>query len=361
MKGRNQPLKEMLDCFETPGSQAFVWGPRGVGKTSIAHVACEKYESTVSVACAIACRKTTSPSEIINDIIVATLRKNSSPLADRSFIAKFKGFGFEIGGNIEGFRGRYEYKSIYDTSNLLGFLFKNCSAAGRTPVIIVDEFDRLKNSETFEFIADLIKQLSVDGVSIKFVFCGVARNLDELLGAHESSERYVFGVELKPLSHEANDEIVVDIENEFDVRFHRGQKIRIAQISGGYAHFTHLILKNTLLGMFENNIEHNKVKDEDFREGVRRSAQQAATRLVRMYENATKKSTDKNIELLWAVAKGVHFDRQFKEILTDYIEIMHLRPGRIPIVSLSDNSQKLRNALNALARNGFLQKGKTGW
>ncbi|NBB71145.1 MAG: hypothetical protein GVY33_12630, partial [Alphaproteobacteria bacterium] len=85
----------------------------------------------------------------------------------------------------------------------------------------------------------LLKQLSVDASPLKFVFCGVANDLSELKMAHESVERYVYAIELRPLAPDAIWAIVEDVAKQFDIEFPHGQIIRISQISAGYPHFTH--------------------------------------------------------------------------------------------------------------------------
>jgi uncharacterized protein len=47
LKGRSSQLNQLRDAFETNGMNAFVWGLRGVGKTSLVHTACEKFSDTV--------------------------------------------------------------------------------------------------------------------------------------------------------------------------------------------------------------------------------------------------------------------------------------------------------------------------
>ncbi len=361
LKGRTTPMKQMLDCFETEGSHAFIWGPRGVGKTSLGHTACEQHKSDVILAAAIACEKSTSFNSILNDILRDVVYGNKVLLKDKHFNASLDALGVRLSANKGAVREKVEIDGTNHAVALLCTIFSLANYPNQTPTIIIDEFDKLENKETLASISSLLKQLSVNGLKLNFVFCGVARNLDELLGSHESVERYVYGVELNPLTHDAIWEIITDIQSEFGIEFHRGQKIRISQISGGYAGFAHLILKNTLRSAYDMEYSGNRVTEELFRLGIGESAQQAATRLKTAYENAIKKGTDRYIEVLWALANDEHLDRQFKSIQVDYKKIMEKRPHRSGYDSEKNNGQDLRNALNNLSNRGFLKKGKTGW
>jgi AAA domain-containing protein len=361
LKGREKPLRDMLDCFETPGAQAFIWGPRGVGKTSLGHTSCEKHGDTVDFAAAVACEKETTISQLLTDILRSVLKNNQVLLKDKSLAGSLSAFGIKLSGAMGGFKESFIVESPNQAVALLNSIFPVARFPDKIPVVIIDEFDRLENSETLRMFSSILKQISVDGIRLNFVFCGVAKNLNELLGAHESVERYVYGVELTPLTHGAVWEIVEDVEQTFAVSFNRGQKVRIGQIASGYAHFAHLILKNILLCAFEAKFTATKITAALYKTGVHESTQQAATRLKSAYERATKRGTDRYIEVLWAIANDKHLDRQFKAIQHDYDQIMKLRPGRNGYDTKTNNGIALRNALNALHKGGFLEKGKSGW
>ena len=361
LKGRIEPLRQMLDCFETRGSQAFIWGPRGVGKTSLGHTACEVHSGIVKIAAAIACGKTTTFSQLMNDIFVKVIHGNRLKLSQSQLKASFGGFGFNFEGGAPSLLNEVSIENVNAASALLNTIFSFKNFPDKVPVVVIDEFDLLENETTLELLSSLLKQMTVDDIRVQFIFCGVAKDLEGLLGAHESVERYVYGIELPPLSFEAMTEIVSDIEEEFDVSFHRGQQIRIIQIASGYAGFIHLILKNILLAAFENGHRESYIPDDLYKIGIQRSAEQAATRLKSAYERAIKQGTDRYIEVLWATANGQHLDRQFKDIVADYDKIMTSRPHRSGFDSSKRNAIDIRNALNSLTKRDYLRKGKSGW
>ena len=96
-----------------------------------------------------------------------------------------------------------------------------------------------------------------------------------------------------------------------------------------------------------------------FKDGVHRAAAAAATRLQHSYDVATKKGTDRYIEVLWAAACGQLLSKQFKNIRDDYSQIVQGRPGRDTV-----DEQGLRNHLNALCKGSHgsvLEREKVGW
>lgn len=360
LKGRKKALSEMQDAIETSGTHPFIWGSRGIGKTSVAHTACEIFSDEVELRAVVACGKETEFPELIADIVADSVRRQPKLLKNTTFKAKISAFGMSVeGGFLSRSPGALSFSPNQATSLIEDTVLPN--DVEKTPIVIVDEFDRLQNEDTFQHISDMLKQMSVVGNRVKFIFCGVTRDLNDLLGAHESVERYIHGVGLQPLTHDAIWEIVADVEQEFQIKFERGQTIRIGQIASGYPHFAHLILKNTLLSMFEISKKESAVTAQIFRESLNKSAEQAATRLRTAYENAVRRGTDRYIEVLFAVANSEHLTRQFKDIVSDYERIMLVRSNREGYDTDKNNAQDLRNALNALKDRGVLSKSKSGW
>jgi Cdc6-like AAA superfamily ATPase len=360
LKGREKALNEMLDAFETPGAHPFIWGSRGIGKTSVGHTACTVYDDEVELCAVVACSPETSFRTLIQDIVNACAANRPALLKNAKIKAQFKVLGLTLSGET----GDLLYVSENLSPNQAASIMTQVVTPqdiDKAPCIIIDEFDRLSEDKTFQSIADMLKQMSVTNSPVKIIFCGVTRDLDDLLSAHESVDRYVQGVELKPLSHDAVWEIVDDVENEFAVRFHRGQRVRISQISCGYPHFAHLILKYSLLKMFEDEICAEEVDTSVFDAALKTSAEKAATRLRTAYESAIRKGTDRYIEVMFALANGPHLNRQFKDIAEDYKRIIESRPHRSGYDVDVNNGQDLRNALESLTKRKFLRKGKSGW
>lgn len=86
MKGRDIQLRSMLDCFETPGAQAFIWGPRGVGKTSLGHTSCEAHSEFVEAVGDIPCYPNLTFSEFMKDVVRKVHHKGYVDLRSKSFI-----------------------------------------------------------------------------------------------------------------------------------------------------------------------------------------------------------------------------------------------------------------------------------
>ena len=231
--------------------------------------------------------------------------------------------------------------------------------SGAFPVVIIDEFDRLRNEETKRRLTDLVKALSVGGAKVQLIICGIATSLNEILELHGSSPRYLHQVEVKPLSLGGMLQIIADVESKFEIKFTKGQRYRIVQIADGYAHFTHLMLKDILMEGHNRSFRGGAVGQNLLKTGIGNSVRQAEVYLVDAYERATLRGTNVNIEILWSVASGPHLERQFKAIRDDYYAIMEARKGRPPA-----DEQKIRNSLNAMCTEScgtILSRRTAGW
>ncbi|WP_220457749.1 hypothetical protein, partial [Vibrio marinisediminis] len=92
-----------------------------------------------------------------------------------------------------------------------------------------------------------------------------------------------------------------------------------------------------------------------FKSALNNASDKAATRLRTAYDSAVQKGTDRYIELLFALANGPHLAKQFKQICTDYEEIMKERPERPRYNTIKNNGQDIRNALESLSKRRFLR------
>ncbi|MGD1884926.1 MAG: AAA family ATPase [Paracoccaceae bacterium] len=313
--GREDELGKLRDCFETNGAHAFVWGLRGVGKTSLVHTACAKYSDTVKLAAAVGCQKRSTYQELLKDIYRRATNSGIVNLNDSSIKGKLSLFGvMTLEGEKGGFREQLQIDSVNHASDFLNTILPKDLYTDQEWVIIVNEFDQLENQETINFFTSLAKQMSVDKVNVKFVFCGVASNLNDLIGSHESVDRYIKAVDLEPLNHTYTLRIAENIFQEFDVEPSRGQMFRISQIASGYPHFVHLIVGEILKECYETSFHMRSIGADIYKSSIKRAARGAATRLQKEYENATRKGTDRYIEVLWAAADGQLLVKQFKSI-----------------------------------------------
>lgn len=77
--------------------------------------------------------------------------------------------------------------------------------------------------------------------------------MGDLLGKHESASRYLATVELERLPINILKEVLEKGLERFDAKVPDSISMRVAYISDGFAHFTHLIGLEIAVGMIEES------------------------------------------------------------------------------------------------------------
>ncbi|HEX2257128.1 MAG TPA: hypothetical protein VHG92_10610 [Afifellaceae bacterium] len=206
----------------------------------------------------------------------------------------------------------------------------------------------------------MIKQVSDQEVGVRFIFCGIGNSLDELIGTHLSTDRYIAPVELERLSHDALWEILTVTATELKVEVGREEQIRISQISDGFPYYVHLIGEHMFWAMYDDPMEVAKAGLSHFDSGVKGAIAEAVGSLRQAYNLAVQKRADEYEEVLWAVADGPNLERKSPTIYNEsYLPIMEMRDRREPI-DIKIFYQRM-NSLKKPAHGRILQANRQGW
>ena len=151
----------------------------------------------------------------------------------------------------------------------------------------------------------MIKQISDQHLGVRLIFCGIGTSLEDLIGAHLSTDRYITPVELERLTHDARWEIVENAARELSLQVDRELLIRIGQISDGFPYYVHLISEMMFWSVYDDGEILSECLSTHFHDGVRDAVSSAQTMLRIAYDRATQKYSDDYQEVLWAVADDV--------------------------------------------------------
>lgn len=326
LKGRTKVLTQIDRSFNSPGKHIFIYGDRGVGKTSLAQTAAFLKQSSDSEPIRVNCAGTSFFSTVRDAV------KKSLPAEDVIFQkgrehkvkAALGGFGYDFTSKISsGIIPPIE--SINDAAQLLNFVGL-CHS--KEPIIIFDEFDQMIGDAEKKACADLIKEVSDQGINVRFIICGIGTSLEELIGVHLSAGRYLSPVELERLTQDARWEIIESAANAIGVTVPENFLLRIGQISDGFPSYVHLIGEQLFWAMFDDVQTTSECEQSHFANGVRSAVKEAETALKILYEKATQKYSDTYQEVLWAIADKHVLRRQTSEVYEkSYLPIMADRHG----------------------------------
>ena len=322
--GRHKQVQLIEQALCAPGRSIFIYGDRGVGKTSVAQTIAYSHQSASNNPVLLACTPQTTFEGLMADAlaglkgqeIVKSTVTNSGKLG-------WKEFGVEGSRTqINEVVPRIEAVA-WDLNSIVTSLLEVAEARkNQNTVVVVDEFDRIDNDEERGHFADFIKQVGDQRVPVRFVFCGVAESMQKLLGAHGSCYRYLDGIELKTLGYEARFDIIDNAAKALRVTVDNRPRYRIAAISDGFPHYIHRMCEQLFWQMFNDPLPCDAPTHDHYREAVAQSVLSIEQHLKTTYEQAVMKSASGYEQVLWAVADHADFIRNTESIHASYTSLM---------------------------------------
>jgi len=272
--GREQQRRAVLDAILQRGRHAVLFGERGVGKTSLASVLREVLEAAGEfvVAPRVNCDD--------GDDYSTIWRK---AFGDLQFIEHRRSIGFTpelraIVHSANDMIGTQEPITPHEVRLLLEQL-----GAQALLVVIVDEFDRVADRLGIQF-SDTIKMLSDQTVPATLVLVGVGESVSALIARHESIERALAQVRVPRMSTPELKQIVDSGLAEVGMSAEVAARDRIASLSQGLPHYTHLIALSA--ARHANDAESNLVRGEDVTAGIRDAVENAQETITTMHHRA---------------------------------------------------------------------------
>jgi uncharacterized protein len=330
--GRAATLTRIDRALNSPGRQIFIYGDRGIGKTSLALTAAFLHTGPENMPIYSLCGRTSRFGEIMQAI-----GNSRIPIEERIEPAESGGgFNFSLpGGGGIGFSGRNKGRSSISVPQTLNDAYDiiRYVTSGRrgTTMIVIDEMERIESESERQHFAEFIKNLPELQEDIRFIFCGIAQDVTELLQAHPSAGRILESIKLERLHHSDLWQILTAVGKKLGVEVQQETLIRIGQISDGFPHYVHLIGESLFWSMFDDPKGVTKSGAKHFKAGIEGALQRTEATLRAQYDKAIHKTrnTDDYEEALWALADSTADRRQITEIFSSsYSWISSKRPKR---------------------------------
>ena len=330
--GRIKNLTAIDRALNSPGRQIFIYGDRGVGKTSLAVTASYLHTESSSPPIYVPCGRTSTFAGVIQAIGKQTFSVSSRmerAATGRGFnmtLPVVGGIGFSAGtpGGVT-----IPLPSTVDEAlDVIKYVAERRS--GRL-VVVIDEMERIEVVDERDKFAEFIKNIPTLECDVRFIFCGIGSDINELLNAHPSAGRILEAIPLEKLRHDDLWRIITAANAELNLKIDLDMLIRISQISDGFPHFVHLIGDTMLWSVFDDPQPVTQIGRSHFRAGITGALERTEAILRSQYERAVQKTknTEDYEETLWAMADTSGYRRQLTEIYdSSYQRIMRSRTGR---------------------------------
>jgi hypothetical protein len=300
LKGRTSALQSLIDALTSPGRHAFIYGYRGVGKSSLAQTTAFLLQSSMSSPILVACEPTSTFANVCRDIIQIALNVPALETKEARKIsvgANVAGYGGNLGYETNPNRQQIEISSVNDA---IALLRQACAHFGPGFIVVVDEFDQLSSAEEHQKFALLLKQISDQRIPVRFTFCGIAESIDRLFSQHESIFRQIHSVLVERLDLQSCIDIIQDASKALKIEIRDDFTYRVAQVSDGFPSFVHLISEKIFTAAFD--LDGSKVTQASYERGILEAVGSVELSLKRSYEAALHRNTHKYEHVIWAVA-----------------------------------------------------------
>lgn len=360
LKGRESQLDTIDRALFAPGRHVFIYGDRGVGKSSLAATAAYQYQSIESEPIFVSGSIDDTFKTVVANIANHALGRSRVEAVKRQSNMSFEWRGLKWGAGVEisTIDIATQIQSVGDATELLKQVAKQHSDK---PIVVLDEFDTIAEQSERNKFAALLKQLGDQSVNLKFIFTGIGSTLEELLGAHQSAYRQLETVELPRLAWEARREIVVRAAEAFGLSVDDNVNWRIAAVSDGYPYYVHLIAEKMLWEAFYDEKIVNSLDPVHYQLGLRAAIQSISAELKKPYEQAVNFREQDYENVVWSTADGDDLLRSLSDMYEAYQVIVHKRESgnELDRTKYSEYVRKLKEK----SYGEILEqvKGRKGW
>lgn len=215
LAGRGKQIGQMLDTVMQRGQHAILYGERGVGKSSLAN--------TFST-------KLIGPRRTISCIAV-----NCDP--SDNFTRLWQKIFRRLVVDGQNLAQKYPNQIFPDdiVTELATF------SLNTTPIIILDEFDKLEDQAARNLVANTVKNLSDHSVRATIILVGVGDSVDELIQEHKSVGRCLRQIHMQRMFTSELKQIITDRLPALGMDIQPEALAHIVALSRGLPHYTHLL------------------------------------------------------------------------------------------------------------------------
>ena len=344
LQGRTEELSRIEKALFASGRHIFIFGDRGVGKSSLAAAAANQTQSSDAEYLDIPCAADDTLKSIVANIAYKTLA--ASRLRKTKFTANASvEFRYLKAGLTREITSTDLHNEIRTIGDAVEVLREVAALHSQRPVVVLDEFDRMADEAERNKFADLVKQIGDKKINITFFFTGVGHAVDALLGSHPSAIRQFETIELPKLSWTARWDIALNATNALGLDLDERTRFRLAAVSDGYPYYVHLITEKLLWRVYEDPAVITNITWEHYFAALNDAIVSINAELRRPYEMASSQRSDDYEEVLWAVADSEFLDRNLKQIYSSYTYVMGQRTGRTTLSydGFTAMVRKLRN------------------
>ncbi len=225
--GRRDAMSALINAVEEQRVHVVVYGERGIGKTSLAHVFAETAREARYHVIYASCGTAANFPDMFRSVLARIPRLYHASVLPNSPEGEKAGT-FET-MLPEGPFGARELAEVLS------------GVVGTRVIVILDEYDRVVDVNFRREVAELIKNLSDRAARVQLVITGVALNLDELIGYAPSIRRNIAGLPMTPLAPSEVRDLLRMGEVAAEITYSKDALTLITRMAGGSPYLVRLL------------------------------------------------------------------------------------------------------------------------
>jgi AAA domain len=227
--GRKAIIQRLQDIAIERARHAIIFGERGVGKTSLSNIFHKDLNTST---------------RSVREIAVDADSADSFDSLWRKVFRRIQWPGETESLDIQ-FPGEIEPDHVFLQLSRFG--------QNELPVIIIDEYDRIRDEACRVLMTDLLKAMTRASNNPTIVLVGVADNIVELVKDHASISRNLVQVPMHRMTNEEITEVVTSRTRRLRMKISGDAVWRITYFSAGLPFYAHSLGKYSALTAVENH------------------------------------------------------------------------------------------------------------
>jgi len=261
--GRSKQIDRVVQAVFQRGQHAIIFGERGVGKTSLANIIYDLLILAGKAEFQVA--KHTCGADVNFAGIWRAIFKQLT-------ITRRHTNQLTMDGLLPDSVGSEDIRDTFQS-------------ADSPSIVIIDEVDRIAETDTAVLLADTIKSLSDNAVNTTLVLVGVADSVDQLIAEHQSIERALIQIHMPRMSELELIEIIDKGLGKAGMTIDIEVKKSIANLSQGLPPCTHLLARHAAIVSVDNS--RTEITHNDLTQAVMDAVANQQQSIVNAYEKAT--------------------------------------------------------------------------
>ncbi|WP_275226222.1 AAA family ATPase [Novosphingobium album (ex Liu et al. 2023)] len=222
--GRSTEVKRILEAVVERSRHVILYGERGVGKTSLSNIFWRRYNT------------------MLKSMLVARVQADPSD----NFTSLWNKAIDELASTARQ-SDRYDLTPLdtntsMDNPDIVRRELQKCRADA-TPIIIIDEYDKLSDGNARLLTANVIKYLYDYSANVTIILVGVAEDIVSLIEDHQSIDRAISQIKLNRMSDFELNEVIDKRLSKTVMKISGDARWTIVTLSRGLPYFTQMLGK----------------------------------------------------------------------------------------------------------------------